>query len=414
VTAVPNPQRPALDGNRSNVVVYIAGSWFDGPPGHDRRMAEALGEFAPVLFVDPPISFLTRVNQPQLGQLMEQPRLRVFGPRLARLVTAVPPGQSRPGLRHATPPAIRWAVRRAVARLYPGGKGDPVAAVLCSQVANLLRVVPAARTVYYATDDLAAGSRMLGISRQRLLGEEARMLREAGAVAAVSPVLQQRYAEDGYEATLVPNGCAPETYAGVDRIPPHPDVRLPGPVAGFVGHINDRIDLGLLEAVAETGCSLLIVGPVARGYQQERFAALTTRSNVQWVGRQPYEQIPSFLRAIDVGLTPYAGSEFNQASFPLKTLEYLAAGRDVVATPLPAHTWLGTDLITIAEGPQQYAAAVTRALGVHRTEALAQRRRDFAWQHSWRQRATQLATLLGIQNATVDGHGRSDPTPARA
>ena len=36
--------------------------------------------------------------------------------------------------------------------------------------------------------------------------------------------------------------------------------------------------------------------------------------------------MPPLLRRMTVGITPYAGSEFNRASFPLKTLEYLGAG----------------------------------------------------------------------------------------
>ena len=40
--------------------------------------------------------------------------------------------------------------------------------------------------------------------------------------------------------------------------------------------------------------------------------------------------MPSYMAALKVGLTPYGDNEFNRASFPLKTLEYLSAGIAVV------------------------------------------------------------------------------------
>ena len=102
---------------------------------------------------------------------------------------------------------------------------------------------------------------------------------------------------------------------------------------------------------------------------------------------------------IDVGLTPYADTAFNRASFPLKTLEYLAAGRAVVSTPLPANDWLGTDLIDIAAGPSRFAARVRRLLAEPATPDLVARRRAFANEHGWDRRARVIAGLAGL---TVD------------
>jgi teichuronic acid biosynthesis glycosyltransferase TuaH len=140
---------------------------------------------------------------------------------------------------------------------------------------------------------------------------------------------------------------------------------------------------------------------VAAGYRPERFAALAARPNVRHVGAKPFAGLPGYLRVIDVGLTPYADTPFNRASFPLKTLEYLAAGRDVVSAPLPANAWLDSDLVTEATGAPAYAAATRRALGRPRTGAVAQRRREFAARHSWAHRARALAGLVALRPATA-------------
>ncbi len=80
-----------------------------------------------------------------------------------------------------------------------------------------------------------------------------------------------------------------------------------------------------------------------------------------WVGRRAFEELPAYLRLMNVGLTPYTDTPFNRASFPLKTLEYLAAGLPVVSTDLPATRWLNTDLVRIADSQSDFVSAVLDA-----------------------------------------------------
>ena len=98
----------------------------------------------------------------------------------------------------------------------------------------------------------------------------------------------------------------------------------------------------LVEAVADAGYSLLIVGPYDPRWEPRRFAALTARPSVRYVGSVPEEEVSAYIAAIDVGITPYMDNPFNKASFPLKTLDYLSAGRPAVSTTLPASLWLLT------------------------------------------------------------------------
>ncbi|MDQ1439722.1 MAG: teichuronic acid biosynthesis glycosyltransferase TuaH, partial [Acidimicrobiaceae bacterium] len=201
----------------------------------------------------------------------------------------------------------------------------------------------------------------------------------------------------GKHAVLVANGCDDTLFATTDEAPLPDDVDLPAPIAGFIGHLSDRIDLALLEAVAATGRSLLLVGPRQPTFELGRMSRLLARPNVRWVGPKPFEALPSYLRAMHVGLTPYANTDFNRASFPLKTLEYLAGGRGFVETDLPAVRWLDSILITAETSPDRYAAAVVRALDTPRTPALTAERRALASRHSWAARTAEFAAVLGLR-----------------
>ena len=68
--------RRRLDGSRADLIVYLAVGWWDGPAGTDRHLALALREYGPVLYVEPPVSALTRLVKPQLADVASAPRLR--------------------------------------------------------------------------------------------------------------------------------------------------------------------------------------------------------------------------------------------------------------------------------------------------------------------------------------------------
>jgi teichuronic acid biosynthesis glycosyltransferase TuaH len=235
----------------------------------------------------------------------------------------------------------------------------------------------------------------MGLSPRHVARVQARNVAAAGAVVAVSPTLAAKLTTGhGCATHVVANGCL-GSVAGTAQTPP-PALESAAPVAGLVGQLNERLDLSMLEAVAATGCAVSIVGP--RSDRDSTFGRrldeLLARPNVHWHGAQSATAVQSLLRSWDVGLTPYVDNEFNRASFPLKTLEYLAAGLPCVSTDLPAVAWLATDLVDVASDPRTFAELVQ--LRLLRTDDEAQRvqRRLFARQHSWDARARQFLDLL--------------------
>jgi len=248
--------------------------------------------------------------------------------------------------------------------------------------------------VYWAQDDFVGGAALLGMNARQLDARERKVAAAADLIIAANPVVADTWRGRGRDPAVIPYGVDVASYSEVDQAPLPQDVSLRGPVAGVVGQINDRTDLSLLEAVADRGLSLLLVGPVNPAFEPERFGALRQRDNVCWVGPQPFEALPGFLRLMDVGLVPYRDSQFNRSSFPLKTLEYLAAGRAVVTTDLPAIRWLNTGLISVATGPTAFADLVSRLAAEPRTHALMARRQAFAAEHSWARRAADISAAI--------------------
>lgn len=380
------------------LLVFCAGTSWDGVTGSDRHLATALTGHARVLWVDPPVSVATPARYRGTAGRRLTPRVSTIDgiDGLIRLTPAALPGWTRAGVRLATWPLVRTQLRWALRRL---GAGRPHAVVACSLDDVLSGWPRAVRTVLYGTDDYVAGAQLMGQDGMRLLRDERRQLAEAELVVAVSPVLAERWSGKGARSVAVlPNGCDVAAYAEVDRAVRPAGIPTDRPVVGLVGQLSDRIDIDLLDAVARLDCTLLIVGPHRTGWEPARFAALTARPNVHYAGPVELAALPGYLGAMDVGLTPYRDSSFNRASFPLKTLEYLAAGRAVVSTDLPATRWLATDLVATARTPVTFAAAVRDALPSARDPRLVARRREFAGTHSWQRRAADFAALLDLSS----------------
>lgn len=368
------------------MVVVAANNW-DGIKLHDRHVAENLAAHGPVLYVDPPVSRLAGRRDPVQAGSRRGPRLRVVAPNLARLTPVVPAFPFRPATLGLTNLLVRRALRQAVRRL--GAR--PAAVLNGAPLLRVLGVCGERRSVYWAQDDFVGLAAQRGQGARRMAEAEQRQGGRAGVVVAANPKVEASWRSRHPRVVLVPYGCDPGHYADVDAAPAPPDVSLPGPVAGFIGHLNFRTDPRLLEAVADRGVSVLLVGPRDRDVDLD---GLLARPNVTWVGPRRFEDLPGYMRLIDVGLVPYGHGPFNEGSFPLKTLEYLAAGRPVVSTDLPATRWLATPLTSIADDPAGFAAAVAALAAAPRTPEAMDERRAFARRHSWQRRAELLAHVL--------------------
>lgn len=376
-------------GGWNDLIVLAAGVSWDDPWMSEKQLALALSTRAPVLYVDPPVSILTPLRRPHVRLTSLRPSVQFLLPGLARVTPITVPGVSRPVLRDIAAAMTRSAIRRAVRKL--GGRVDTV---IAASFDDVLDSCPSRQRVLWGTDDWVAGAELMGLSAARLREEESRQLASADLVLGVSQPLVDRWSAPGRAVHNFPNGCNALAFAQTGSLAVADDITLAAPMAGFIGHISERIDIRLLEEVAATGVNLLLVGPVALTSSLAGFDALVAHPNVQWTGPRPFLDLPRYLAAMSVGLTPYAPSEFNLSSYPLKTIEYLAAGLEVVSSDLPAARALPPDFVHVASTAEDFALLTERLVGRPVDGAGRTARQDFALSQSWDARADQLLAIL--------------------
>ena len=158
--------------------------------------------------------------------------------------------------------------------------------------------------------------------------------------------------------------CAHFAAARTSRAEPADQAAIPWPRLGFYGVVDERMDLELLAALADTHpeWSVVIVGPVVKIDPAE----LPRRANLHYLGGKTYQELPGYLGGWDVALMPFAINESTRFISPTKTPEYLAGGRPVVSTPIVdvVRHYGDLEAVKIAGTAEEFIAACGEALAL--------------------------------------------------
>lgn len=191
---------------------------------------------------------------------------------------------------------------------------------------------------------------------------ERRLLQTVDLAYALSPELAEQTRSVHPRMSLQAPGIdAPSVTAALAEPQRPPDVAsLPHPLIGYAGHIGDRLDWSLISKLAESHpeWTFAFVGG-------ERPAGLTTGLNVHILPGRTYHEMMRSIREFDVGIVPWVDSPATRGAYSYKALDYLAAGKQVLATSLPFSVDLQgrhPEVIATVSSFDEWSLAIARAL----------------------------------------------------
>jgi GT2 family glycosyltransferase/tetratricopeptide (TPR) repeat protein/glycosyltransferase involved in cell wall biosynthesis len=241
--------------------------------------------------------------------------------------------------------------------------------------------VPGA-TIVYDCLDLATG---FNNAPATLAAEEKDILAGADLVIAASRPLVDHIAQ--YRpSVLIRNAADTDFFAEGFTDRPIGD----RPVIGYFGAIAEWFEIDWIEhcAAARPDWQFRLIGRTD-GCDISRAAKLP---NVEFLGEQPYQELPRALREFDVALIPFKLIDLTRCTNPVKLYEYMSAGKPAVASPMPEVTDV-TDLAYIAEDAAAFVERIAQALRDD-TPALRRKRQAWAREHTWAGRARQMAEVI--------------------
>ena len=367
------------------LVVFSHLRWdfvFQRPQHLISRLAQARR----VVWIEEPVVGDT----PRWLELPSSPGVTVYRPQL--------PGGIQ-GFHSDHLPALTELLHQLIARERLGGG---IAWLYTPMALPLARQICPAVMVYDCMDELSlfqgAPPELIGMEQELL--DEAELVFTGGrslydAKKGRHPAVHcfPSSVDAGHFRQAVPGGSASEIEA--QRSLPHP--RL-----GFYGVIDERLDVGLIDAIARAHpeWQIVLVGPVVKIDPQ----SLPRHPNIHYFGQQSYEDLPRFLAGWDVCILPFAMNDATRFISPTKTLEYMAAERPIVSTPIRDVVEPYGGIVKIGQTAEEFIAGVERALAMTSEERSRQTNsmRAVVRETSWETTARQMDTLVDACLA----HGR--------
>ncbi len=176
---------------------------------------------------------------------------------------------------------------------------------------------------------------------------------------------------------------------------PHDQKDIPHPRAGFFGVIDERLDIDLMDKLAQEmpDFHFIMIGPVVKIDP----STLPRHSNIHYLGQKKYSELPAYLANWDVAILPFAKNDSTKFISPTKTPEYLAAGKPVVSTSI--HDVVkpyGEDgLVQIADDETSFAAAIRYALKQRNDEIWQRKVNQNLRTNSWDITYSKMRKIVG-------------------
>jgi glycosyltransferase involved in cell wall biosynthesis len=178
-----------------------------------------------------------------------------------------------------------------------------------------------------------------------LQAREERLCRKADLVFTTSEGLFKKRRHLNPDHTHLVHNVGDATHFGRARDPQTKipqeiaAIRVKGPVVGFVGAVSDyKLNMRwLLHAARQRPeWQFVLIGPVGEADPGTDASEAMRQPNMHFIGLREYRVLPEYIKGFDACVIPYKINEYTEYVFPIKFFEFMATGKPLVVSKLPA------------------------------------------------------------------------------
>ncbi|CAH2790560.1 MAG: Glycosyl transferase, group 1 [uncultured Paraburkholderia sp.] len=267
---------------------------------------------------------------------------------------------------------------------------------------DAIATLPRGPLVYHCVDDIA---KIPGVDMQAFRSAQQALLWRCEVVFTTAMSLKET-CEPFNRNTHFFGNVVDDTHFGMARAPglvPSELAAIPEPRLVYHGVLSDfKVDFPLLiqTAKARPDWHWVIIGEEREGQRSELLAQLARLPNVHLLGYRPYQNLPAYLRGMQVGVLPTLLNDYTRSMFPMKFYEYLAAGLPVASTPLDfakeprAGLEVGSDF-------DAFVAAIEKQLA--RGKLSTDEARAAVGENTWERRLDKMLAIIFRQDEANGG-----------
>ncbi len=287
---------------------------------------------------------------------------------------------------------LRTSLGRIAGRL---GLADPLLWIFLPTGVDLVGAFGEDLVIYHCVDSYSANP---GVDPDVIDALEKRLLARADLVLTTSGPLYESKKEFNPRTICLPNvadtaffmraiedGVAVPEYIG----------RIPAPRVVFTGAISGyKVDTGLIAYCARQlpGVSFVLIGPAGSGDPGTDIRSLEAAGNIFLTGPKPYGELPACLKGAAACMIPFRINDTTSNVFPMKFFEYMASGKPVVTTALPALDEF-REYCYIAHDGAGFVSSIRAALAGD-ADGGRNRRLELARRYSWEGRMEELSMAI--------------------
>lgn len=223
-------------------------------------------------------------------------------------------------------------------------------------------------------------------------------------IFSTSPALEEYRSYAGQDIEYLPNGVDSDEFsASISKKYFENHTRK---IAGYVGNINQLVDLDLLEyAIASyPQVDFVLIGRIDNRERLKRIKRIIDQhNNCSYLGERKFTEIPGYLSSFDV-LISFKKADFStRGNESMKIYQYLLSGKPIVSLPLsPADRFV--DLIYVASDKLQFVEYLKQAL-VENDPEIRNKRITVALENTWAKRADvildRMSKYFGISTSNI-------------
>lgn len=169
---------------------------------------------------------------------------------------------------------------------------------------------------------------------------------------------------------------------------------------GFFGAISQyKVDLEMIMEIASKNSEydICLMGPTGVGEAGTNLKKMKGRENIHFLGEIAYQDLPAYLKYMDVIIIPYRITDHTRHVFPIKFFESLATGKPVITTPLPSLEEY-CRYVKTCKTSEEFSKAIKESLN-EKDPKKKKDRINLAQKHDWASRIDKILEL--IENATM-------------
>jgi len=282
---------------------------------------------------------------------------------------------------------LKNAINNLGIKKYIFNIGDP-------HLACMINVLDPLILIYEIVDEWSYSS----VKHRRIQKLERKLLDFADIVFATSKILYERKRKYNRNTYFLQNGVDLKFFLNNNQRE-LPDIEsIPHPRIGFAGNINTFLDFEWLDfcAMKHPEWSFVFIGRylnIRILHQDTGFVRLKRRKNVFMLGSKKYEDLPGYLKKMDVLLIPREiDNVWCQNSNPNKIYQYATTGKPIVSSKFSSVEPFG-NAIYIATDKYEFLSQIEKAVVENDTE-LIDRRMEIARKNDLTLRARDKMEIL--------------------